>query len=127
MNALKQEHCVACRPESPRVTTQELADFAPQIPEWRVIEREGEQRLERVFRFSNFAEALAFTTRVGDLAEEEDHHPLIVLEWGKVTVEWWTHKIHGLHRNDLVMASKTDAIYEDMTQENRQPAPGGRG
>ncbi len=114
MNALTHEHCVACRADSPRLTAQELAELAPQVPEWKIVERDGEPRLERIFKFKNFAEALAFTRRVGELAEEEDHHPLIVLEWGRVTVDWWTHKIHGLHRNDLIMASKTDAVYRQM-------------
>ena len=65
-------------------------------------------RLERVFKLSNFAEALDLTNRIGALAEAQKHHPAILTEWGKVTVWWWTHKIRGLHRNDVVMAAKTD-------------------
>jgi 4a-hydroxytetrahydrobiopterin dehydratase len=68
--------------------------------------------LSRTFIWRNFAEALAFTNRVGTLAEAEGHHPLLITEWGKVTVQWWTHKIKGLHRNDLIMAAKTDALME---------------
>ncbi|MGE5139621.1 MAG: 4a-hydroxytetrahydrobiopterin dehydratase [Rudaea sp.] len=112
---LRQEGCVACRSDSPQVTDQEIRQLTPQIPDWTIIEREGEKRLERVFKFHDFAEALAFTMRVGEEAEEQDHHPLLVTEWGKVTVDWWTHKIHGLHRNDFIMAAKTDQIYADMT------------
>ena len=67
--------------------------------------------LERVFQFPDFAQALAFTNRVGALAEEEGHHPALLTEWGKVTVAWWTHAIGGLHRNDFIMAAKTDQIY----------------
>jgi 4a-hydroxytetrahydrobiopterin dehydratase len=66
--------------------------------------------LVRTFRFPNFREALAFTDRVGALAEAEGHHPALLTEWGTVTVFWWTHKIHGLHRNDFIMAAKTDAL-----------------
>jgi 4a-hydroxytetrahydrobiopterin dehydratase len=66
--------------------------------------------LSRSFTFRNFAEALAFTNRVGALAEAEGHHPALFTEWGKVTVQWWTHKLKGLHRNDLIMAAKTDAL-----------------
>ena len=62
--------------------------------------------------FGNFVDALAFTNRVGQIAEEEDHHPALLTEWGKVTVSWWTHKIRGLHRNDLIMGAKTDELYE---------------
>jgi 4a-hydroxytetrahydrobiopterin dehydratase len=112
MDALRQMHCVACRADSPRVTAQEIAELEPQVPDWQVGDCNGEQCLERTFRFPNFAQALAFTRHVGELAEEENHHPRIVLEWGKVQVQWWTHKIHGLHRNDFVMAAKTDLIYQ---------------
>ena len=71
---------------------------------------QGIRRLERVFRFRNFAEALSFTNQVGDLAEEEGHHPAILTEWGQVTVTLWTHKIRGLHRNDFILAAKIDAL-----------------
>jgi pterin-4a-carbinolamine dehydratase len=67
--------------------------------------------LQRVFKFKNFAQALDFTNKVGDLAEAEDHHPALTTEWGKVTINWWTHKIRGLHRNDFIMAAKTDGLY----------------
>ncbi len=69
---------------------------------------EGEKRLQRTLTFKDYAEALVFTDRVGAVAEAEGHHPSIVLEWGKVTVNWWTHAIRGLHRNDFIMAAKTD-------------------
>ena len=74
------------------------------------MEREGIQQLERVFAFRDFAEALSFTNRVGALAEAEGHHPAILTEWGRVTVTLWTHKIHGLHRNDFIMAAKIDSL-----------------
>jgi 4a-hydroxytetrahydrobiopterin dehydratase len=112
MERLATQHCVACRRDSPPVTEAELTASLPQIPDWRVIERDGVRRLERVFRFPDFAQALAFTNRVGTLAEAEGHHPAVLTEWGKVTVTWWTHAIRGLHRNDLVMAARTDEVYE---------------
>ena len=58
----------------------------------------------------NFIEAMAFTNKIAMIAEKEDHHPLIVTEWGRVKVQWWTHKIKGLHKNDFIMAAKTDAL-----------------
>jgi 4a-hydroxytetrahydrobiopterin dehydratase len=61
--------------------------------------------------YKNFVEALHFTNKVGELAETEGHHPSLLTEWGKVTVTWWTHKINGLHRNDFIMAAKTDELY----------------
>jgi 4a-hydroxytetrahydrobiopterin dehydratase len=112
MEALTGMKCVVCRADSPRVTEAEVAEFKPQIPAWQMVEREGIPRLERVYRFPNFAEAVAFTNRVAELAEAEDHHPAILTEWGKVTVTWWTHKIKGLHRNDFIAAAKSDGLYE---------------
>jgi 4a-hydroxytetrahydrobiopterin dehydratase len=88
-----------------------MADLLPQIPSWNVVDEEGVKYLERVYQFPNFTQALAFTDRVGALAESEQHHPQLVTEWGKVTVRWWTHKIRGLHRNDFIMAAKTDQTY----------------
>ncbi len=109
---LVSEKCIACRADAPRATEQEMQEWSPQIPDWRVIERAGEPQLTRTYKFKNFAEALAFTNRVGALAEQEDHHPALLTEWGQVTVNWWTHKIRGLHRNDFVMAAKTDELYQ---------------
>ncbi len=111
MEELTNLKCVACRAGEPTVTDAESAQYAPQVPEWRIVEREGTDRLEREFKFKNFREALAFTNKVGEIAEQEDHHPAIVTEWGKVTVTWWTHTINGLHRNDFIMAAKTDRLY----------------
>ena len=103
--------CVPCRGGEPTLTEAEIEELQPQVPEWQVKEVNGILRLERVFKVKNFIEAMAFTNKVGLIAEKEDHHPLIVTEWGRVTVAWWTHKIKGLHRNDFIMAAKTDEIY----------------
>src|SRR5499427_10578903 len=111
MSPLSAERCIACRSDSPRVTSAEVAELRREILDWQVLERDGIARLERVFHFPNFADALAFTNRVGALAEAEGHHPAILTEWGRVTVTWWTHKIRGLHRNDFIMAAKTDALF----------------
>ena len=109
--ALTRERCVACRRDSPKVTDQEIAELSPQIPDWHLTADDGIARLQRKFRFTNFADALSFATAVGATAEDEGHHPRITLEWGRVGVDWWTHKIRGLHRNDFIMAAKTDDLY----------------
>jgi len=103
--------CVACRGGEPTLTDDEITRLLPQVPEWSVVERDGIKRLERRFKYRNFAKALAFANEVGELAEAEGHHPAILTEWGKTTVTWWTHKIKGLHRNDFIMAAKTDQLY----------------
>ena len=116
MGGLAHERCVACRPDAPRVTAAEVQALSREIPDWRLLEREGIARLERVFSFANFVDALAFTNRVGALAEEAGHHPALTTEWGRVTVAWWTHTIRGLHRNDFIMAAKTDALYPGQSR-----------
>jgi len=129
MRTLSAERCVACRRDSPRVSAAEVAELGPEVPDWRLLERDGITRLERVFQFPSFADALAFTNRVGALADEEGHHPALLTEWGRVTVTWWTHKIRGLHRNDFIMAAKTDALAAESEHvrraEVRDAAPPG--
>ena len=115
MTALMQERCVACHKGSPRVTVEEMAELKPQIPEWNLVERDDILRLERTYRFNDFVQALGFTNKVGALAEEEGHHPALLTEYGRVTVTWWTHKIRGLHRNDFIMAAKTDDLYAQIS------------
>ena len=110
MTELHQMKCIACRGGEPTLTESEIEEYHPQVPEWQIKEVGGIKRLERVFKFKNFVEAMAFTTKIGLIAEKEDHHPLIVTEYGRVTVDWWTHKIKGLHANDFIMAAKTDRL-----------------
>ena len=111
MMELVQEKCMACRRDSPLVTDQEVAELHPKVADWEMMDEESIPRLKRTFSFTNFADALAFSNSVGEAAEEEGHHPRIVTEWGRVSVTWWTHKIRGLHRNDFIMAAKTDQLY----------------
>jgi 4a-hydroxytetrahydrobiopterin dehydratase len=111
MTQLTQSKCVACRKGEPTVTDEEIAEFRPQVPDWQLVEVDGVKHLQRVFQFDNFVHALAFTNKIGDIAEEEGHHPALLTEWGRVTASWWTHKIRGLHRNDFIMAAKSDQLY----------------
>ena len=112
MQRLNQMTCTACRKGEPTVTEAEVAELGAQVPEWQIIEIDGIKRLERVFTFANFEQALAFTNHVGELAESEGHHPALLTEWGRVTVHWWTHKIRGLHINDFIMAANTDRLVQ---------------
>jgi 4a-hydroxytetrahydrobiopterin dehydratase len=112
MEQLTEQKCEACRVGAPPVPPEEIAQLQPQVPEWRIINEDGIPKLDRVFKFKNFKDAIAFTNAVGEAAEEEGHHPRLVTEWGKVGVSWWTHKIRNLHKNDFIMAAKTDRIYQ---------------
>lgn len=108
---LAQMEFVPVREEDASLTEEEIKELRPQMPDWKVVERNGAKQLEREFKFKNFVQALKFTNQVGELAEEKDHHPSLLTEWGKVTVTWWTHKVGGLHPNDFLMAASTDELY----------------
>ena len=110
MSDLTQQKCVACRADAPRVADDELPDLLKQIPDWQPITNDSVLKLNKVFNFDNYSDAISFTNKIAQLAEEEDHHPAILLEWGRVEVTWWTHKIGGLHKNDFIAAAKTDLL-----------------
>ena len=110
MTDLASLGCTPCRADAPQVTELETATYLERLPGWEVVEVGGERRLVRSFDFADFAQALAFTDRIGALAEAENHHPSLTTEWGRTTVSWWTHAIGGLHLNDFVMAARTDTV-----------------
>jgi 4a-hydroxytetrahydrobiopterin dehydratase len=111
MTKLSQLPCEACRGDAPKITAQEIKELQPEIPNWVIVNRNGVDQLERSYTFKNFAEALAFTNKVGAIAEEVNHHPDILTTWGKVIVTWWSHKIKGLHKSDFIMAARCDELY----------------
>nr|WP_298413144.1 4a-hydroxytetrahydrobiopterin dehydratase [uncultured Halomonas sp.] len=110
MSQLSQQSCEACSIDAPHVTQEQIDEFKTAIPDWTIAERDGVPQLERVFTFRNFKQALEFTNRVGEIAEEAGHHPALLTEWGKVTVTWWSHAIKGLHKNDFILAARTDEL-----------------
>ncbi|WP_210396869.1 4a-hydroxytetrahydrobiopterin dehydratase [Motiliproteus sediminis] len=111
MNLLQNQSCEACRADAPEVSREQAAAWMAELPEWRLVERDGVAKLIRRYRFADFVAALAFTNRVAALAEEQQHHPDILTRWGEVELSWWTHKIGGLHRNDFICAARSDALY----------------
>ena len=113
MTDLTMKKCVPCESDIPPLFDDEIEECQKQVPEWSVVRVDDVPRLKRSFKFKDFAEALSFTNAIGEIAEEEGHHPVIELTWGKVSVEWWTHNIKGLHGNDFIMAAKTDQAYEE--------------
>lgn len=114
MTKLHTQECEACRADAPRLSDIQIESLMPEVPGWQVQERLGMPVLMREFSFDNFRQALAFTNQVGELAEQVNHHPLLVTEWGKVSVYWWTHKIKGLHNNDFIMAAKTSMLEQEF-------------
>jgi 4a-hydroxytetrahydrobiopterin dehydratase len=108
MSALAEKQCVPCKGGSPPFKGQELARLARELDGgWQVLE---ERQLEKEYRFKDFREALAFTNKIGELAEAQGHHPDIYLAWGKVKLTIWTHKINGLTESDFVLAAKADRL-----------------
>jgi len=107
MNLLKKK-CLPCSKDTPPLRVAEMQQFFKELkPGWKVVD---EHHLEKEYRFADFKSALAFTNRVGGLAEEEGHHPDILLSWGKVVIQLWTHKINGLSESDFILAAKIDAL-----------------
>lgn len=107
----EDEHCVPCRSGSASLSVRERNRFLKSVPEWHISDQTP-LRLMRIFRFASYAQAVHFTNQLTMIAENEDHHPKIILEWKSVQVEWWTHAVSGLHRNDFVMAAQSDALYQ---------------
>ena len=107
MTELANRNCVPCRGDTPPLKGEELDGLRRQVPDWEVVE---EHHLRRAFKFKNFREALGFVNRVGELAEEQGHHPDISFGWGYAEVTVFTHKIDGLTESDFVLAAKVDTF-----------------
>lgn len=112
MASLASKKLSQVKKDSASATKPQVTSYLGQLPGWKVLEPEEVPRLERTFSFKNFLEALDFVNRVGEIAEEVNHHPEILFTWGRATVRWWTHDINGLHENDFIMAARTDELYQ---------------
>ena len=108
--SLKESKCEACTIDAPLVSDSEAKVLLLELDGWVIESDSSINQLTKTYKFSNYAESLDFSNKVADLAENEDHHPKIVLEYGSVEVSWWSHKIKGLHKNDFICAAKTDLI-----------------
>ena len=116
MAELADNECEACTSEDDPLQGEEITEYYEQLDTdvWQVVD---EHHLEGTYEFEDFRDALDFTNQIGELAEEEWHHPDIHLSWGEVVVEMWTHKIDGLHETDFVMAARMDRIYDGYAEE----------
>ena len=108
--SLKESKCEACTIDAPLVSDSEAKVLLLELDGWVIENDSGINQLIKTYKFSNYAESVNFSNKVADLAEREDHHPKIILEYGSVKVSWWSHKIKGLHKNDFICAAKTDLI-----------------
>ena len=110
MAELQSQSCEACKIDAPRLTDTEITNLISEINDWDLIQ-EPVKQIKKIFSFPDYQSGVNFLNAVATMADQEDHHPELVLEWGKVTVIWWSHKIKGLHKNDFICASKTDNLY----------------
>ncbi|HKB97841.1 MAG TPA: 4a-hydroxytetrahydrobiopterin dehydratase [Terriglobales bacterium] len=109
MSDLAAKTCVPCRGGVPPLKGENLSILQKQVDGWNIIE---EHHIMKTFKFANFREALKFVNRVGELAEEQGHHPDIFLAWGGVEITTWTHKINGLTESDFILAAKIDQLFK---------------
>jgi 4a-hydroxytetrahydrobiopterin dehydratase len=120
MNALAEQALDGKRGQAAALGAAEIAELKQLLANWDIQRDQQVPHLVREFRFRNFAAALHFANTVGALAEEADHHPALLLEWGKVRVSWWTHSIGALHLNDFIMAARCDRAYLNSPEQDRQ-------
>lgn len=112
MKELAKKSILPYQKDDPPLTQEQISEYLSLLPAWGIVEREGIPRLERSFPFEDFQGALDFTNRVGEMAEEADHHPAILVSWGRAAVSWWTHVFKRLHTNDFIMAARTEELFK---------------
>ncbi|MDC3129433.1 4a-hydroxytetrahydrobiopterin dehydratase [Paracoccaceae bacterium] len=114
MTNYSEKICEACQPDADPAKNEEIIEFLSKNSDWSLIESDGAKKIERIYKFKNFGDALEFTNLVGEVAEIEGHHPQIITEWGSVLVRWWSHKIGNIHLNDLILAARCDQRFEKL-------------
>tara|TARA_B100001996_G_C18279689_1_gene446485 strand:+ start:134 stop:481 length:348 start_codon:yes stop_codon:yes gene_type:complete len=112
-SSLLEKKCTACELGAPLVPDKDQIEFLKDLEGWQ-IEKSDISKLVKTFQFSNYVKTLNFVNLIAELSESEDHHPKIIFEWGKVSLQWWSHKIEGLHTNDFICAAKSDEIYTSL-------------
>jgi 4a-hydroxytetrahydrobiopterin dehydratase len=112
MNQISSEKCESFGVTDRKLDYTEIVALLQQLPSWKLVSKAGMDFLQKTYTFNNFSHALAFTLRIGKLADDMDHHPAILTEWGKTTVSWWTQRVNGLQPKDFIMSARTDDLYE---------------
>ena len=111
---LIEEKCEKITPTSVPLTDEEAKLLFEELPGWQMVFEDGINKLRYEFQFKGYLQVLVFTNRLSDASMRQQHYPLVLLKRDKATVTWWSQKIHSLHRNDFIMAAKTEDIYKNM-------------
>ncbi len=123
MTPIAHEECVPCREGGERLNEEAIKQLWLETPMWEVVEDDGVQRLRRTFKLESYGDGLDLAMKIGMAANAADHHPTITIDYKKVSVEWYTHTVKGLHRNDFIMAAKSDQLYLDLMEASRSKGP----
>lgn len=107
---LDQKSCVPCKGGMPALSKSDAEGFLSQVSDWELMD--DASKIQRKYIFKNFVDALAFTNKIGEICEAENHHPDITLGWGYCVIVFYTHKINGLHENDFIMAAKASKLFQ---------------
>jgi len=97
------------------LTEDQMNVFLEKLPDWKIVFREGNPRLEKSFNFDDFMDSIKFANQVAELAEEAHHHPDILVSWGRCAVSWWTFVYKRLHENDFIMAARTEKLFQEQS------------
>jgi len=109
--SLANKTLIQCNQSSTQLTGDEINKLLDDLHDWNLTLENGVNKIIRCFKFKNYASAQAYANKVADLADQENHHPRVCIEWGKVTISWWTHSIEGLFSNDFIMAARCDELF----------------
>lgn len=110
MNLVTKE-CEPCKKGAPKLSNERIKIYLYEVASWKVVSEDEELKPFKKFDFNNFEETMTFVNKVAATAQQNGHHPILLVEFRAVSIWWWTHKIRGLHENDFIMASKTDEIF----------------
>lgn len=116
--SLYEQHCQPCIIGTRAMLPEDSNKMLASIPRWKKVQVDGMEQIRREFHFRDFKEAAAFAHKIGLLAERENHHPSLLIEWGRVVVSWWSLKANGLHPNDFIMAAKTDLVANNIASNS---------
>lgn len=112
---LAEEMCKSPGRNGAKISPGEIESLKGEVPDWEIVDHGDIPHLQRTFGFSDFASAISFAAMIAAEADEQDHHPRLTVEWGSVLIEWWTHSTGGLHRNDFIMAARSDRTFLGVT------------